>query len=113
MIKATKKAGKRGKSRVKDDKREIFALSGTDSDSDLELPVVKKKKKVEKVEEMFEDDIAEEEADEDLRAWGKKKKQFYGGNEGGKDNESDLESDLEEDKVRVNWYSNLPLFYVC
>jgi len=99
LIKATKKAGKRGKSRVKDDKREIFALSGTDSDSDLELPVVKKKKKVEKVEEMFEDDIAEEEADEDLRAWGKKKKQFYGGNEGGKDNESDLESDLEEDRA--------------
>jgi hypothetical protein len=76
-------------------KREVFALSGTDSDSDFDLPTVRrkkeKKKKQKKVEEMAEEDEAVGMADsdveegggagaeDDLRAWGSRKKHFYGG----------------------------------
>merc|ERR1719509_324515 len=49
LLEATKKSKKKGK---KETASEMFALSGTDSDSDLELPVIKKnkKKKVENIE---------------------------------------------------------------
>merc|ERR1719262_1286097 len=73
LLEATKKSKKGGKEKSS----EMFALSGTDSDSDLELPVVQKKKKM-KAEKIEDDDIVEEEEDEDTRAWGNKKRQFYG-----------------------------------
>merc|ERR550519_1731426 len=75
----------------------MFALSGTDSDSDLELPVIQKKKK--KKAEKIEDDIVEDDDDEDTRAWGNKKRQFYGGNQGDVYSDSELGSDMDEDKA--------------
>lgn len=89
--------------------KEVFALSGTDSDSDLELPDVKKMrkqkyKKKETTQEQNEDsDLGSvgdnKEEQEDLRRWGSKKKSYYGGNTG-QEMEDDLDdSDLEEDKM--------------
>merc|ERR1719422_489122 len=84
----------------------VFALSGTDSDSDLELPNLKKMKKKQKISQENEDvndsDIASddpEEDEDDVRRWGTKKKHYYGGNTG-EEIEDDLdESNLEEDKM--------------
>jgi len=96
--------------RRKDDEgaKEVFALSGTDSDSDLELPDVKKmrkqryKKKESKPEDISDSDIGsvgDNQEEEDLRRWGRKKKSYYGGNTG-QEMEDDLDdSDLEEDKM--------------
>ena len=67
---------------------EMFALSGTDSDSDLELPKINQKKKkkkseVEKEIEMKDEDFLgsdlEEDNEDNVRAWGSRKKHFYGG----------------------------------
>ena len=76
--------------------REVFALSGTDSDSDFDLQPVsrkkekkKKKKAAEKEEEGSESGLAESDVEDggveggdDVRAWGSKKKHFYGGASG-------------------------------
>ena len=89
--------------------KEVFALSGTDSDSDLELPDIKKmrkqkyKKKEPKQEENVDSDLGsvgdEKEEQEDLKRWGRKKKSYYGGNTG-QEMEEDLDdSDLEENKM--------------
>ena len=70
--------------------REVFALSGTDSDSDFDLPTVKKDKKTKKkvVEQedesdggMADSDVEEggKEGRDEMRAWGSRKKHFYGG----------------------------------
>ena len=89
--------------------KEVFALSGTDSDSDLELPDIKKmrkqkyKKKEPKQEENVDSDLGsvadEAEQEEDLKRWGRKKRSYYGGNTG-QEMEEDLDdSDLEENKM--------------
>lgn len=97
LLEATKKSKKGGK---KETASEMFALSGTDSDSDLELPVLKKKKKKKADNIVEDDDIAEDYDDEeDVRAWGNKKKQFYGGNQGDVYSDSELGSDMDEDKA--------------
>ena len=64
-------------------------ISGTDSDSDLELPDLKKMKKKQKISQENEDvndsDIASDDPEEDendVRRWGTKKKHYYGGNTG-------------------------------
>jgi len=73
--------------------REVFALSGTDSeDSDFDLGSARKakekrkKKKAQENEEEGEEGMADSdveeggrEAGDDLRAWGTRKKHFYGG----------------------------------
>ena len=96
----------KGSGKVDDGPEEMFALSGTDSDSDLELPTIKKLRKKAKMEakegtgDISDSDIEDnaEEVD-DLRRWGTKKKHYYGGNTG-EELEDDLEgSDLEEDKM--------------
>ena len=97
--------------RRKDDEvsKEVFALSGTDSDSDLELPDVKKmrkqkyKKKETKQDEEIEDSdlgsVGDNEEEQDLRRWGSKKKYYYGGNTGQEMDDDLDDSDLEEDKM--------------
>ena len=100
-MEATKKTANKG---PKEDTREMFALSGTDSDSDLELPTVskpkkKKTKKVKKAKEVSDSDV--QDSDEEaaaVGAWGSRKKHFYGGNSGYQDDEVD-DSDMEEDNV--------------
>ena len=96
----------RGKRKEEDGAQEMFALSGTDSDSDLELPTLKKLKKKKKAskqqEEVNASDIESEgdqNEDGDLRKWGTKKKHYYGGNTGEEIDEDLDESDLEEDKM--------------
>merc|ERR1712126_217703 len=90
-----------------DGNKEVFALSGTDSDSDLELPDMKKLKKKQfskqtEDDDLHDSDIASDEGgdeEEDVRRWGTKKKHYYGGNTG-EEIEDDLdESDLEEDRM--------------
>jgi len=88
----------------KDDKNEVFALSGTDSDSDLELPKIKSKKKVETgagagTDDSEESDFNSGEETEDIRKWGKKKKYYYGGNTGEEQQGELDDSDLEEDEI--------------
>jgi len=79
---------------------EMYALSGTDSDSDLELPKIKKKKgkiaslkearrqakaEIDMLDEDFlGSDIEDRDAEDPGRigAWGYKKQHFYGGNTG-------------------------------
>ena len=88
---------------------EVFALSGTDSDSDLELPTVKKLRKKQKKAEkkkgvltgMSESDLGSEEEEEegDSRRWGSKKQYYYGGNTGEEQQEELQDSDLEEDRI--------------
>jgi len=104
----------RGKKRD-DGPSEVLALSGTDSDSDLELPTIKKLRKKEREKEKLEkkekkgsdnedgdlsdSDIESAEEEEDVRRWGSKKKYYYGGNTG-EELEHELgDSDLEEDKI--------------
>lgn len=94
-----KKAGRKGKQ----ENMEMFALSGTDSDSDLELPKLKKKKKKSEAEqeiEMKDEDFLGSDVDEDnednVRAWGSRKKHFYGGNTGEGVVTSDSEYDEDE-----------------
>ena len=69
---------------------EMYALSGTDSDSDLELPKIEKQKKkkgkksavAEELEELDEDFLGsdvEANTEENVGAWGSRKKHFYGG----------------------------------
>jgi len=97
----------RGGRKEEDGNKEVFALSGTDSDSDLELPDMKKLKKKQlskqtEDDELHDSDIASDDDrndEEDVRRWGTKKKHYYGGNTG-EEIEDDLEeSDLEEDKM--------------
>jgi len=99
---------------------EILALSGTDSDSDLELPTIKSLRKKQKAKdkesskikaagndepvlgnESAEDDSSSDEDDEndDSRRWGSKKKYYYGGNTGEEVEHELGDSDLEEDKI--------------
>jgi len=104
----TMKRGRGG--RGDDGPSEVLALSGTDSDSDLELPTIKKlrkkqrdKERSEKVVdddgEISDSDLGSEEEEEDVRRWGSKKKYYYGGNTG-EELEHELgDSDLEEDKI--------------
>ena len=95
----------KGKRKEEDGPQEMFALSGTDSDSDLELPTLKKmkkKKSIKQKEEVNDSDIESEEdgsQENDLRKWGTKKKHYYGGNTGEEIDEDLNESDLEEDKM--------------
>merc|ERR1711936_1069450 len=104
----------RGKKRD-DGPSEVLALSGTDSDSDLELPTIKKLRKKEREKEKLEkkekkgsddkdddlsdSDIESAEEEEDVRRWGSKKKYYYGGNTGGELEHELGDSDLEEDKI--------------
>ena len=85
---------------------EMFALSGTDSDSDLELPTMKKLRKKAKSEksqdepEINDSDVEDNTEEEyDIRRWGKRKKNYYGGNTGEEMEEGIDESDLEEDRM--------------
>jgi len=92
-------------------KVEMFALSGTDSDSDLELPKIEKKKKKKKKKSTAEEEIAmndedflgsdiEGEEGDNVQAWGSKKKHFYGGNTGEAiaTSDEDFDEDEEEEK---------------
>jgi len=80
-------------------RKEVFAMSGTDSDSDLELPNIKSLKKKEAEEEIEDSDLGSgEEGEEDARKWGSKKKHYYGGNTG-EEIESDVDSEMEEDRA--------------
>jgi len=108
------KTMKMGRGRKGDDgPTEVLALSGTDSDSDLELPTIKKLRKKERNKvrqekeelddeegDLSESDLgSEQEEEEDVRRWGNKKKYYYGGNTG-EELEHELgDSDLEEDKI--------------
>jgi len=88
--------------------REMFALSGTDSDSDLELPKItrtkkdKKKSAAQKQIELNDEDFLGSDVEgtgegtDDPRAWGSKKKHFYGGNTGQGIASSDSEFDEDE-----------------
>jgi hypothetical protein len=93
LLEATTAAAGRGRqgASAAGNQREVFALSGTDSD-DSDFSSVrkvkekkrKKKKGAEKEEEgesMADSDVEEggPEAGDDLRAWGSRKKHFYGG----------------------------------
>jgi hypothetical protein len=96
LLEATTAAAGRGRhgASTAGNQREMFALSGTDSD-DSDFSSVrkvkekkkKKKKGVEKEKEeeegesMADSDVEEggPEAGDDLRAWGSRKKNFYGG----------------------------------
>ncbi len=93
LLEATAAAGRgRHGASAAGHQREVFALSGTDSD-DSDFSSVrkvkekkrKKKKGAEKEEEggesMADSDVEEggPEAGDDLRAWGSRKKHFYGG----------------------------------
>jgi len=99
---------------------EILALSGTDSDSDLELPTIKSLRKKQKSKdkesskikgagndepvlgnESAEDDssLDEDYENDDSRRWGSKKKYYYGGNTGEEVEHELGDSDLEEDKI--------------
>jgi len=103
---------RRGRGRKGEDgPAEVLALSGTDSDSDLELPTIKKLRKKQREKERSEkvvddddgdisdSDLGSEEEEEDVRRWGSKKKYYYGGNTG-EELEHELgDSDLEEDKI--------------
>jgi len=92
-------------------KKEVLALSGTDSDSDLELPTIKSLRKKQKEKEKLEKEAGEEDADisdsdlgsgeeeEDSRRWGSKKKYYYGGNTGEELEEELDDSEEEEDKI--------------
>jgi len=102
----------RGKKNEKGHK-EVLALSGTDSDSDLELPTIKKLRKKQKEKERLEkaaeddndegdisdSDLGSAEEEEDVRKWGSKKKYYYGGNTGEELEHELADSDLEEDKI--------------
>ena len=97
----------KGSGKVDTGPEEMFALSGTDSDSDLEVPTIKSLRKKAKTEakeasgDISDSDIEDKNAEEvdDLRRWGTKKKHYYGGNTG-EELEDDLEgSDLEEDRM--------------
>jgi len=107
---AIKSSGRRKK--VTKGEQEMYALSGTDSDSDLELPKFvkeKKKKKSKKSaaeaeiqlndEDFLGSDLEGEEADH-TRAWGDRKKHFYGGNTGDGivTSDSEYSEDEEEEK---------------
>ena len=96
----------RGRKNEDSGPQEMFALSGTDSDSDLELPKLKKMKKsksAKKNDQLNDSDIESgddgEPQDGDIRKWGSKKKHYYGGNTGEEIEEGVDESDLEEDKM--------------
>jgi hypothetical protein len=93
LLEATTAAAGRGRhgASAAGNQREVFALSGTDSD-DSDFSSVrkvkekkrKKKKGAEKEEEgesMADSDVEEggPEGGDDLRAWGSRKKHFYGG----------------------------------
>ncbi len=97
LLEATTAAAGRGRhgASAAGHQREVFALSGTDSDdSDFSSSVRKvkekkrkkkkgaeKEKEEEEGESMADSDVEEggPEAGDDLRAWGSRKKHFYGG----------------------------------
>eukprot|EP00088_Acartia_fossae_P001251 TRINITY_DN1046_c0_g1_i4.p1 TRINITY_DN1046_c0_g1~~TRINITY_DN1046_c0_g1_i4.p1 ORF type:complete len:557 (-),score=214.36 TRINITY_DN1046_c0_g1_i4:143-1813(-) len=115
---AMRKVGRGGGAADKGD-MEMYALSGTDSDSDLELPKIEKKKKNKKGKselqtareaaeadiEMNDEDFLGSDADEgdqddNIKAWGSKKKHFYGGNTGQQVETSDSEYSEDEAEER-------------
>ena len=71
-------------------------MSGTDSDSDLELPTIEKLRKKQMEKERLEkaakddndkgdisdSDLGSAEEEDDVRKWGSKKEYYYGGNTG-------------------------------
>lgn len=113
LLQATAAAGGRRKG-SSGHQREVFALSGTDSDSDFDLPPVnrhkeKKKKKTKEDQEEIEGDeggLADSDVEDgggegrdELRAWGSKKKHFYGGNTGERVRAGDSDSSFDEDEA--------------
>ena len=88
-------------------------MSGTDSDSDLELPTIEKlsmkqmeKERLEKAAkddndkgDVSDSDLGSAEEEDDVRKWGSKKEYYYGGNTGEELEHELADSDLEEDKI--------------